>query len=479
MPLNCDSNTLLGLAQRYWHKPIGAFISVLVTMLIVKQLVGSVELSGILHIVIYLLSTVFVLVVWFFMNKIPRNSTGKVGFVACIKCSDEKYRDKIKEDFIVTLRDIVKRGELGKTFNFIEIPDHIAETINDHDDALSLLGKTKSHFIVYGRVRLRTINNKECHVIDLDGAVAHKPIPVEISNNIASEFRELLPRHIHFSTENDMMSFCFTSDLTEYVAKYIMGVASACSGDLDYAELLFRDVYEKIKNIRSSFPIISKLNERIPVRISSLYESKAITFITLWEKGHDQRFIDNFIININKIPEKFITSYQMLLLRSIGSFFSDRNIERAVFYIKKCKKYNDPVWRFNLAFLMAYKGDLQKSIQCYRICEKYQVAAETISQVEGFIVWILEEEPEKYQYYFCLGFFNWKIKGDLQQSLNDFEKFLSINHNNNFEKEELLATKWCAEIKKSLIIQPSEPSELTSFQRFVRVAKTSPDAAVA
>ena len=70
------------------------------------------------------------------------------------------------------------------------------------------------------------------------------------------------------------------------------------------------------------------------------------------------------------------------------------------------------------------------------------------------MVWILEEEPEKYQYHYCLGFFNWKIKGDLHQAINDFGEFLKHIRNGEFVKEKDLAQKWISEIKRQ-IVEPS------------------------
>lgn len=75
----------------------------------------------------------------------------------------------------------------------------------------------------------------------------------------------------------------------------------------------------------------------------------------------------------------------------------------------------------------------------------------TLSEVEDFIVWVLEEEPDKYQYHYCLGFFNWKIKGDLHQSVNDFEAFLSNIKQGEFVKERDLAQQWISEIKKQIV----------------------------
>ena len=92
-----------------------------------------------------------------------------------------------------------------------------------------------------------------------------------------------------------------------------------------------------------------------------------------------------------------------------------------------------------------------KSIRQYRICANYDVTPVTLSEVEDFIVWLIEEEPDKYQFHYCLGFFNWKIKGDLHQAVNDFEEFLNRGKQEEFVKERELSQNWISEIKKQIV----------------------------
>jgi len=112
--------------------------------------------------------------------------------------------------------------------------------------------------------------------------------------------------------------------------------------------------------------------------------------------------------------------------------------------------YNDPIWHFNLAFLRAYQKDLKRCIRQYRICANFEILPVTISEVEDFMVWILDEEPDKYQFFYCLGFFNWIIKGDLHQAIQDFERFLQQIKQGEFETEKALSLKWISEIKKEI-----------------------------
>ena len=41
--------------------------------------------------------------------------------------------------------------------------------------------------------------------------------------------------------------FQFTTEWAELVAKYVIGIAAALSGEIDYAETLYQDVLGKIR----------------------------------------------------------------------------------------------------------------------------------------------------------------------------------------------------------------------------------------
>ena len=451
MASDWELKTIIDLAQRHWHKPIGLVFTVVAGLLFEIIILNSVKAPVIVSVFIYLITVVLLIIFWFYNNRVPRTQKGKVGFVLCIQCQDEEEEKIIKEDFVKTLRKLLKGGKLGHTFHFIEIPKHISQSINDIDDAYTLKSRTKCHFIIFGRVRLRVLGGKECHILELDGIVSHKPLAKEISEKLSKEFGELFPRRLQISTENDLLSLTFTSEWTECVAKYIIGIAAACSSDINYAENLYIDVENRLKNVKTDFPIFAKLKERLPKRFSELYIARSKAFLNSWRNNQDKEALSQFFLNMKKIIADLSDSYDVLLLRSIEAFLDGRRIKDAIDQILKCKRYDDPIWHFNLAFLRAYENDLKRSIRQYRICANYDVNPVTLSEIEDFIVWILEEEPDKYQYYYCLGFFNWKIKGDLRQSVHDFEEFLKQIKNGEFVLEKDLALKWISEIKQEIV----------------------------
>lgn len=126
------------------------------------------------------------------------------------------------------------------------------------------------------------------------------------------------------------------------------------------------------------------------------------------------------------------------------------------------RKINAPrilVWHLNLAFLLAYKGDLKGAVRHYRSGSKLPPAeddTEVISQVESFMVWVLDQEPHKVQLHYALGFFNWKIKGDPVQARKDFETFLAKTTEGVFQKERELTEEWLHQLGATVSMDEDE-----------------------
>jgi len=442
---------IVELLQEYWYKPLGLLTTEIVGIALVTIIITNISSIPILNSILYAFIILLLYIAWLYTRRCPKTKKGKVGFAICINCSNEEEREKIREDFIDTLQNLIKRGDIGKTFHVITIPEHISEKINDNEKAELLRQKCKAHFFLYGRVRLRDLNNKKFHVIDLDGIVSHGPIPKEISQQISNEFAELLPRQIQIATENDLLTFNFTTELAEYIAKYIIGVASTVSGDLNYAENLFNDITDRINRDQTNFPVIVKIKQRIPLRLAEINETRASMAHRLWTKNHDSASIEKIGEALSKINNPYLDRYRVRILKSIHLFLSSRDVDSAITTLSKCKLEKDNTWRFNLAFLYAYKGELHKAIRQYKFLadpRNPEIKADILSQIEDFFYWLLQEEPERYQLY-CLGFINWKIKGDTLQAINDFEKFLASGDQGKFSKERGLITQWLQELKQS------------------------------
>jgi tetratricopeptide (TPR) repeat protein len=445
--LTASVEDLTRLFQKYWFEKTGLLVSLI--------LAGALESSFLVasgtplwpSITLLLITVLLIVVAWLISRRAPRTPRDKIGFLVSIGCTDDKESEQVREDFVIPLRRLVRSGTVGRNVHFMELPQHLARKVVELDDAESLRVKCRAHFVLFGRVRLRTtLEGRLHHFIELDGVVAHRPIPKTVSENLAREFSELLPRKVGISTENDLLAFQFTSEWADVVARYIIGIASAYSGDTRYAETLYEDVLERLKTMDSSFPVYIKLRERIPIRISELNEVRAILAHRTWANTHDPKYLNELSANLAKIHESRLGLPPVLNLRAIEAILQRRDADEALGLLKQSQDQNNGAWHYNMAFLLGYKGDLKVAVRHYRQATKFRVEPIVLSQVEDSLCWMLEQEPDKYQLHYCLGFFNWQAKGDNIQAVKDFTAFLALGDNAKFSKERELAAKWIDEL---------------------------------
>jgi tetratricopeptide (TPR) repeat protein len=305
--------------------------------------------------------------------------------------------------------------------------------------------------VLYGRARIRTINSKEQNYIELDGIVAHNPIPDNVKQQLSAEFSELLPRKITIDNENDIFAFELTSEWTELVAKYIIAIAATISGDLSYAEVLYRDVQAKLFISSCNIPAYTKLKERIPVRLAEIHQAKATYLLNTWSNTHNHDLIEQIYSEVLKIESRTV-SIRTIYLKAISVFLMYKDVDQAMKIIKTCPKgHRDAIWHFNLAFLEGYKGNINKAMQHYRNALKFTIEVESLNQIESFLTHIADNEPNACQLYFCLGYINWKIKGDNKQAINDYNRFIELANEDVYNKEVTYAKKWINDLEEEIM----------------------------
>ncbi len=259
-----------------------------------------------------------------------------------------------------------------------------------------------------------------------------------------------MPRRVHVPKENDLFAFQFTSEWADVVARYVIGIASEISGDLDYAERLFLDAKERLHGRDTHFPVYKKLKERLPIRLSEISQARARDEFRKWVETKEQLHLEKVREHINKLLPVHFEDHESINLRAIMAFVQDDDVTVAINLLKKIKSQDNPLWQLNMAFLRGYQGNLKNAIRHYRLAVGSDIDPDIIAQVEDFIVWIINAKPERSYLYYCLGFFNWKIKGDLDQATKDFSRFISDQHAETMQKERELAENWVTEIQAAL-----------------------------
>jgi tetratricopeptide (TPR) repeat protein len=443
---------LVLLIKKNWHSKLGILIAELTIALLLATIANLLGMQVIYAIVLMLIGLVSLFIFWFYTNKPPKTPPNKIGFLVSIYCSNEQEQLKVKEDLLVPLKQHIQAGQTGKIFHFMELQQHHAELCLDNEQAQKIRLESGAHYMLFGRVRKRALDDGKIHYIfEFEGAVSHGAIADNVSKSLSNEFAELLPRKVQILAENDLLSFQFTSEWAGLVAKYIIGIAAACSGDVVYAERLYDDVLQRLSSQESNFPVFAKLRERLPIRKAEIYEAIATEHHRNWANTYNPEHINNVFEWIEKIDPAQRNRPGVHSLYAICAFVKNRDIDKAIEYVKKFEQNNNPVWILNMAFLHGYKGELKQSIRQYRAAALLSIEVETINQVEGFINWVVEANPEIVHLNYILGFFNWQIRSDFPLAKKNFEVFLSLCKNNLYIKEQELTSTWMVQINNQIM----------------------------
>lgn len=443
---------IISFLKTQWRRPLSIFLFLSIASIVSLYWLLDVNLNNITKPKILITISLLLLIIlcWVFYRMVPRNTKGNIGLVVSISIDRSTQHDVIKHDFIFHLRELLYNKKLRYPFSLIIFPQYYASKITNVDEALRYLRISKSHFMIYGRARVRNINGEEQHVLNLEGIVRHNPISEKIGDKFSSEFTELFPRRLIIARENDLFTFEITADLVNLVAMYIIGIASLLSGDLNYSGTLFEDLNTKLLNNRTNLPAIIKIRQRLPLRLTEVYIQQARLVNNDWQKSHSNDDSNKIKFWLDKLKLISPNNYNYCLLSAVWHFVENRDISTAKKEIRKCQKTKDAAWMYSSAFLYAYTGDLKKALRMYRRAFAHPYEPQVLFDVEEFICWIIDEEPDKIQFNFCLGLLNYFAKGDKISALRDFKKFIEANCGVMFDEEKRLAETYIDEINREI-----------------------------
>lgn len=450
------------IIRERWYKPSTLVILLFFVAIVLLVLFSEIDFSSIsfYELGFSLLLIVFFALFWFISTRLPKTPRGKIGFMVAIVTETKEQEEKILKDFVITLRTLLQQSNYKQKFFLSVLPKNFSQKIESGDDAIKCLKDSKATFILFGRARTRNVNGKENHFLDLQGAVIHKPINSEIQQQFSAEFNELFPARVRISSEGDIFLFEFTAELVNVVARYIIGIASMLSGDISYAQNLFEDLEHSVISPKG-VPSLVKIKDRIPSRLALVYTIQVNSLFDKWGKTRRQDYLDEAKPILDKLARVAPTDYHAHLKRAIWLFVKYRDIAGAKKEIQKCQPNSkDGTWRYNQAFLSAYEGNLQKAVKEYHQAFKAKVETVILKQVESFIEWILDEEPEKVQLYFCLGLLYLFKLEDKPRALIVFQKFLDYS-SDTFDEQQKQAKQFIQNISKT----HSKPGYLRSIFR--------------
>lgn len=425
-----------------WHKPGALVGAVGATWGSVSLLLSHISPRWWVFPVTWALSGACVIFAWWLARRPPRTRPGQIGIVIALAAEDE-VSNRTRIDFVDALRSYLEASAVSAAFQVMEVQEWRARELNCNEAAVQLRDACRAHFLFFGGVRRRMEKGVETPIISLRGLVSHAPLPQSHGQHLQQEFTKVLPHKVLLDANNQLVTTEFTSRWAGVVAKYVIALAAAMSGDPDYSEGLLLEVQAALPPKDSPFQVFNHIRGEIPKWLTQIYVTKTKYLYASWLSSRDHGTMCALRDVVDRVRKHGCDQTAFLSMMAMCAFVLDRDVKKAMGYLQQSLRLNNPVTLVNLGFLHAYSGNLKKSCDFYRRAMAEGLAAPAIvGEVETFQDWVLQIEPERFQLHFSLGFLNFHLKGDTEQAARDFKEFIDRCPSAKYGKEKGLIFGW-------------------------------------
>lgn len=437
------------LISNNWQNPITIIILIIVTILF-WFFSGKLNSLNDLNSYFLFVIVLFEYILWYFSTKIKKIQKDIIGIVIAITTENESIQERLKNDFIGNIREVIKSGSY-KQFQVINLSNYHSKKIkeNPHKNCIKYHNLTNGNFLVFGYCAKRMHKEKEYYYLKLEASVIHGLIPKPISYAFSGDMSKIFPRESLISVTDEIFGFKIEAQMIGFSTKYILGMASFFSKDFVTAFKLHFSLIGELEKNNSKYLDNIILDRIKNLTINILIMESVILARINYRYKNDIDKMNYFIEIIQKYKPN---NYDAHLLKSIYFFLKLRDVESALDEINKAKNKRDTAWIYSKAFLLAYNEE--NLTQVYHIYQQaFKGSAEPIVpiEVEEFILNILEKEEEKIQLWYCLGLINFFKKEDYQLANEYFKKFISLAKKKNLFLDSIIhAQNYLDKIKINL-----------------------------
>jgi|GEM_PF-3070278 tetratricopeptide (TPR) repeat protein len=379
---------------------------------------------------------------------LPRNKKNKIGIIIAIDTEKKKEKQRLHKDLIEKIRNYFENTQLSPLFTVLALPQKHAKRIKNAKEAERYLRFMKGNLIVYGTICERKYQGKDHYFFNLNGVVIHKLIPLETSRKLGQEFGELMPSKWSFDSGNELFGFQITQEWLDFVTKYIIGISFLVSNKYDDAEQIFLSLAREIYSMASAVPALLEIKKRLPFRLLEIADIQTQILYSRYVNSRDNVFIGSMKKYLDIFKRYEPNYYRARLLNSIYLFLIHRDIKGAMKELRGVKMPLDTTWRYNLAFLLAYQGNLKQAKRQYDKAFEGFTSSNAINDTEVFMSDIMGKEKDKYCLLFLRGYLNLKGKGDMALAKQDFENFIKIAEPTKYAEEIRIAGIYVEQIEK-------------------------------
>jgi len=387
--------------------------------------------------IVYLSICVIWLIFWLYKrNHLPKNKKGYVGIVVCVETENDKQKNRLKNDFVKRIRELIVQKNLRSIINVILLSNYQAEYAikvleeyvknkqNKEADKewRKIRQRTQGHFFIYGGIRERQ-DGENKYYLDLEALVIHAPVQFPTQNQIVQEFLSVWYKQISFQEKIEFKGFLFAADSIFIAVQYVVGIAALVSGDV----VLALELHTGLDND----PYFSRFNP-LPPNLQNVKKKLKVLLVEenfLVAKSFSKQ---EMFPEAEKYAERSLSiepNYGTYLLKSIIEFSYKNNPDKSLEYVYRARELagGEGTWRYNEGFLLMYMERFDEALKVYnKIAEISYIGEENILiEIYKFNEGFLKNHPDKIQSYFIIGFLKFKKELNYPDALEYLERFIS------------------------------------------------------
>ena len=439
-----DIEPFVAFLERRWHSKVALIVLVVALVVGSAYALSRIEVEGLsgTDLGIILGVAIGAVCLWYVTTRPPKAKSDCIGIGFAFVDETDGTDRSLLTGFRDALAQLMTATAVLYPFDLVQFGRFHAQQIIESGDPSRLMHKSGCHFLFYGKLLERRLEGTPNHVLVMDGMVTHSSVATKTKKRLANEFRELLPQRIAISKENDVFSFEITAPYLNQVARYIIAIASALSGDFNYAQLLFEGLRADLAASTDGSSGTLKIKQRVPQRLALVYRLQAIRMYDQWRDEHKIEQMEEIAVLARKMLAMDPGARDAYNMLAIHKFVTEGKADEALTLIRKCRGSSDHSWRFGEAFLLAHLGRLDAARKSYKIAARKSFRPGLPNEVEEFIWWVLESDPDRCELYYCLGVINYQFKGDHTRAKSDFSKFLELCPEDRHRYARSLATRF-------------------------------------
>lgn len=416
--------------------------------------------------VLYVGACLVWLLFWLYKrNHLPRNKKGYVGIVICVATENDKQKNRLKNDFVKRIRELVSQKNLKNVINIILLSNYqveFATKILDEyaknrenkgavEEWQKIRKRTRGHFFIYGTIKERQ-DGENRYFLDLEALVTHAPVQFSAQKQIVQDFLSVWYKQISFQEKIEFKGFLFAADTVFIAVQFVVGIAALVSGDLRLAlELhasLDKDPY--FSKFSQLPPNLLNVKRKIKTLLAeeNFLIAKAFSKQEVWGEAED--YLERSLV--------LEPNYGAYLLKSIVEFSVKNNPAEALKAVYQAKNLarSEETWRYNEGFLLMYLERFEEALKVYReiALTSYPGEEMALAEIYKFNQVFLIKHPEKIQSYFIIGYLKFKKELNYPDGLVNMEKFLdSIGTQEKYDLLRAEAEKCQRELKRFMQLQ--------------------------